>query len=79
MPNTKRSKPILITFFGQPWEVLPKTQYGSVTYKEWCERECDRLGKGHTVESNETGEIAIRRMEEENGKGKRKKILAGDR
>lgn len=50
-----------ITLWTRPEEII-ETAYGRMTYREWCERERERLtGRGDHVEivTNEDGLIAL--------------------
>ena len=39
----KRATGMDITAWGDPNEVMPDSGYGTVTFREWCRRECDRI------------------------------------
>ena len=52
-----------LTHWGRPHELL-QSQYGEVTYREWCEKERDRINKrgdGVRVVENAAGLIALSR------------------
>lgn len=62
-----------ITVFGDPDEELDDTAYGKVTYREWCDKEAERMtaaGKGvvEVVTNEETGEIALAEVSDEGSK-----------
>jgi hypothetical protein len=58
MKNDKR-----LTEWSQPSEIL-NSQYGKVTYREWCDKECARInerGDGVKIVTREDGCIALSR------------------
>jgi hypothetical protein len=58
--KTKQEPPMGITVWGSPNEVF-RSQYGAITYLEWCKLDMVRLGKaGRRVKLAEhDGEICI--------------------
>ena len=47
-----------ITYFGNPNEFL-KSQYGRITFGDWCKLEAVRIGQGAFVETDDKGRVAI--------------------
>lgn len=55
-----------VTVWGRPEERL-NSEYGIVTYQEWCEKECVRVGDGTTISTDENGLICVTRPRQVKG------------
>jgi len=54
--------PKRLTHWRRPSQKLPRTEYGFITYGQWCEREVKRIndaGGDVEVVRNESGAVAI--------------------
>lgn len=49
-----------LTYWGRPTEVM-ETQYGWITYEQWCRMECLRIPGAFVAANPVTGDVCIKR------------------
>ncbi len=59
--NKEVNRKDLVTYYGNP-QMKIHSEYGFVSFLEWCKRECvriNRVNKNAVVHFNELGNVAI--------------------